>query len=202
MTETTTPTDADGRRRAPRDFTFVVPDDWFRLRLHDDHRQRDTDALVELLTAKRSDRDSLGPELREMVRNMTRFVDQHSIELYLSLTAVGGFPVACSLTVTLVEEHPDRLGAHDVVLEFVAATSSVESSSGELDGLPTGRRERRLPAKIDSQHSYDSIVVQHLLPIPGTTGFVLLDFSTPLVAVREPMIAIFDAIASSFRWVW
>lgn len=186
----------------PRDFTFIVPDDWFRIRLDEEHRKRDTDGLVELLTSKRSDRDSLGPELREMVRNMTRFVDEHTIELYLSLSKVQGFPIACSLQVTLVEEHPDRLSPHDVVLEFVAATSSVESSSGELDGLPTGRRVRRLPARIDDQHTFDSVVVQHLLPIPATTGFVLLDFSTPLINVQEPMIGIFDAIASSFRWVW
>lgn len=189
-------------REVPGDFTFVVPDDWFRIRLAEDDRRRDTDALVDLLTAKRSDRDSLGPELREMIRNMTRFVDPHAIELYLSLSSVQGYPIACSLTVTLVEEHPDGQSSHDTVLEFVASARSVESSSGELDGLPTGRRERRLPARIDDQHSYETIVVQHLLPVPGATGFVLLDFSTPLINVREPMIAIFDAIAASFRWVW
>lgn len=204
MTETPEVTEQQEaqQRRRPRDFTFVMPEDWFRIRMEPAHRERDIDALVDLLTARRSDKDSLAPELREMARNMTRFADPHAVELYLSLTERAGFPVACSMTVSVVEPQPAVASASAVVASFLVAYPEAETSTGELNDEPTGRVARRIPAKIDDKNSFDTIVVQHLFPVPTTTGFVLLDFSTPLVNVAEPMTALFDVIASSFRWVW
>lgn len=188
--------------RVPRDFTFVVPEDWFRIRLEEDQRSRDVDALVRLLTANRSDRDSLGPEIRQMVRSMIRFAPDEAVEVYLSLTRALGFPVACSMSVTVVAEQFEARHGHDVVAQFLAAHPGAEVSAGVLDGEPTGRSVRHEKARIDSDHEYDTVLVQRIMPVPGTTGFVLLDFSTPLVQVAEQMIALFDVVADSFRWVW
>jgi hypothetical protein len=42
--------------------------------------------------------------------------------------------------------------------------------------------------------------VDYYLPIPHSQAFLLLSFSTPLEAIAEAMVGLFDAVAASFTW--
>lgn len=188
----------------PRDFTFVLPDEWFRIRLDKPSRDDDVDALVDLMTGQRPDRDSLGPALRELVHDACDAVgDLYATEVYLSLSKAAGFPIACSLVVSVVPPQRSRASGAEVVAGFLGAQrDATERGRVEIVAGPAGRVRRRVTAEMDGSHRYPTEVVQYLVVVPGSTGFVMLSFSTPLVGVAEPMCALFDAVAESFRWVW
>ncbi|QMW65700.1 hypothetical protein H4N58_16215 [Mumia sp. ZJ1417] len=192
----------DDQPKVPRDFTFVLPDDWARIRIAERDRKADIDRVVELVTAQRSDRDSLAPQIRRQLEDVTERLDAGAVEIYLSLTAPQGYPIACSMTVTLSPEAPPGVSAEDVLGGFLmlGGPDAQRSASSHL-GHPCARVARQVPATVEGTR-FDTLVVQHAFVIPGTTEFVLLDFSTPLLPLAEPMSALFDAVARSFTWVW
>ncbi|WP_147251733.1 hypothetical protein [Blastococcus sp. TF02-8] len=98
--------------------------------------------------------------------------DSHTVEVYLSLFQEGAPPIACALAVGVVE----------------------------LAAGPVPRLRHRMTAPAVGGHQVDTEVVQYHHEMPGG-GFVLLSFSTPQLQVLEPLVALFDAVAGSFRWL-
>jgi hypothetical protein len=188
--------------RVPRDFTFVLPDDWARIRLGRRDRKGDIDRVVDLVTGRRPDRDSLAPQVRRLLEETTERVDPGAVELYLSFSAPQGYPIACSMTVTLSQQAELGVTAEEVLAGFLTVGGrDADRSAGLHLGHPCGRVARMVPATVEGSR-FDTLVVQHAFVIPGTTEFVLLDFSTPLLPLAEAMSALFDAVARSFTWVW
>ncbi|CAL9544998.1 hypothetical protein [Streptomyces sp. enrichment culture] len=50
------------------------------------------------------------------------------------------------------------------------------------------------------QAAHASVSVEYHLPVPGTTAYLLLTFSTPLEPIADAMAGLFDAIAGSLTW--
>jgi hypothetical protein len=51
--------------------------------------------------------------------------------------------------------------------------------------------------------SVDVVVVDYVVPVPDSAGtHLLLTFSSPNLVVRDAMVALFDAVATTLRWTW
>jgi hypothetical protein len=112
-------------------------------------------------------------------------------------------PIGCSLVVSVVPPQAAQAGPDEVVATFLAAAREAsEAAALEVDGRPVGRVRRTVVADVDGTHRYPTEVVQWLHVVPGTTGFVLLTFSTPLVGLATELCSVFDAVGGSLQWLW
>jgi hypothetical protein len=81
-----------------------------------------------------------------------------------------------------------------------------EVASVELAGAPAVRcRAADRPSAglvLGADPGVKTTTVRYAVPVPGSSAVLLLAFSTPLEALAEEMTALFDAVASSLRWIW
>jgi hypothetical protein len=191
--------------RAPQDYTFVVPADWWRVDLSSvTARDASVKALADRQFRGYDDRPQLKREFVEEMRARCReAADAGASELYLSLASVGPVPLAASLVVTLAPAPADS------VLQALAdegERAGEEVAAVELAGGPAVRtRTGSRPfsgSLLGGEPDLKTTTVRYGVPVPGVSAVLLLAFSTPLDAVTEEMTALFDAVASSLRWVW
>ena len=189
----------------PTDFTFLTPGDWTRIRLGDDERPGDIARLVEELMRTNPERDSVGPQVRAMVESKLRSAGQEdgAIEVHLSFsrlpTDLGDLPLAASLLVHLAPFPPGS-----TTQELLTGFAATGRGAGEIvphDSGPTGRREWTTRTAVDESLDAETLVVQRLLPSPDGTVYVLLTFSTPLMALADQLRDLFEAVTESFRWI-
>ena len=188
---------------APRDFTFLVPNDWVRVRVDDrTSREEDVRRIARVVTRGRPDRDSLFPQVVRLLHDTVEaHAREYAVEVYLSLLQSAGLPIACSMVVDVVPSRaagadPDRGPA-----AFLATAGAGDAEVVELmSGLVPRVRRRRTAAVPGAAEAVTSDVVQYRYPIAGG-GFVLLTFATPQLQLLEPLTALFDAVAGSFRWL-
>lgn len=192
----------------PRDYRLLLPDGWFRVLLDPpDQRDKSIDALVERQFEGIDNAPHLKDDLRrDLRRRSAKAARSGGIELYLSLQQVGPFTVPASLLVTLAPlQHPGPLPAQ-ALAEALAADGEAEAS---VEDLPSGEavRVRRLTVQPEPDTdaaapngSHRSVSVEYHVPVPGTTAFLLLTFSTPLEPIADAMAELFDAIAGSLTW--
>ena len=187
----------------PRDFTFAVPTDWVRIRVADDaERADDIGRIARAVTRGRPDRDSLMPQVARMLQEAAAArSDSHTVEVYLSLFQEGAPSIACALAVGVVPAQ--LLGGRAGFLDTAFLAGAGPSGSVEVVELAAGpvpRIRRRMSAPSVGGQLVESEVVQYQHVMPGG-GFVLLSFSTPQLQLLEPLTALFDAVAGSFRWI-
>ncbi|MFJ6690102.1 hypothetical protein [Streptomyces sp. NPDC091294] len=215
MTPTESPT-------PPADYRLLLPEGWFRILLDPDQRDGSVDALVERQFRGIDNAPHLKEELRaDLRRRAAKAYRGGGIELYLSLQAVGPFTVPASLLVTLAPlRHAEPLPPEDLARVLAEEAEATEDGSGNA-GSPvpeiaveeltagTAVRVRRLtrqpggngPDGPDGpQAAHASVSVEYHLPVPGTTAYLLLTFSTPLEPIADAMAGLFDAIAGSLTW--
>ncbi|MEU5597009.1 hypothetical protein [Streptomyces sp. NPDC020298] len=196
----------------PRDYRLLLPDGWFRIVLDpSEERERSIDALVERQFEGIDNAPHLKDDLRkDLRRRSAKAARSGGIELYLSLQQVGPFTIPASLLVTLAPlQHPGPLPAQALAEALAAdggeATVSIEElPAGEavrvrrLTTQPKPERERDTDAAPNGSHR--SLSVEYHVPVPGTTAFLLLTFSTPLEPIADAMAELFDAVAGSLTW--
>jgi hypothetical protein len=184
------------------DFAFLSPDDWARIRLDDEtSRRADIDRLVDRLMRHNPQRDSAAPEVRAMLETRTRTAadGDGAVEMYFSFSQVEGVPRAAGLVVYLLPV-PHRSTTRELLTSYVAGGRG----SAEVVEHPTGPAARRIGtrhAPLTETVETENLNVQWMLPSPDGTTYALLSFSTPLVALAEPLGDLFDAVAESFHWV-
>lgn len=188
---------------APRDFTFAVPADWVRIRVADaTDLAEDVGRIARAVTRGRPDRDSLMPQVARMLQDAAAaWSDSCTVEVYLSLFQDGAPPVACALAVGVVP--PQALADQPGLLDagFLAGAGSAGSAEVvELAAGPVPRVRRRIPTPGPGDQLVETEVVQYRHHLPGG-GCVLLSFSTAQLLLLEPLVALFDAVAGSFRWI-
>ena len=109
--------------------------------------------------------------------------------------------MACALAVDVVP--PQAAPGDEMALRaaFLASGGrNGEAGIAELAGGPVPRVRRRVSSALPDGSALESHLVQYQHLVPGG-GFVLLSFSTPQLQLVEPLEALFDAVAGSFRWV-
>lgn len=172
--------------------TFAVPQDWWRIRLHEPaDRDRDVRTLANALTARRPDADSLHPRLVRLLLDAARSAgDRHAVEVHLAAGDGTGSPVACALAVSLLP--PTSAGRVADLLAGAPGGVAVPGVHG-----PGADSCRVAPA---AGRFAPSAVVQHLRAAPSG-GAVLLAGSVPQLGLLEPLRAVFAAVAGSLRWL-
>lgn len=210
MTSTGKPVDSSENPAAPADYRLLLPEGWFRILLDPDRRDRSVDALVERQFHGIDNAPHLKEELRaDLRRRAAKAHRSGGIELYLSLQEVGPFTVPASLLVSLAPlRHAEPLPAESLARAF--AEDAGEAGAGEapeitVEELAAGtavrvRRLSRQPGENGPDGDHVSVSVEYHLPVPGTTAFLLLTFSTPLEPIADAMAGLFDAIAGSLTW--
>ncbi|MFI9603122.1 hypothetical protein ACIHCX_25305 [Streptomyces sp. NPDC052043] len=188
----------------PGDYRLLLPDGWFRILLEPEQRDRAIDALVERQFDGIDNAPHLKEELRrDMRRRTAKAYRSGGIELYLSLQEVGPVTIPASLLVTLAPpRHPEPLPLEALAQRF-ADEGEGSVSIEELSSGPAVRVRRLTPQDRDEEGTeppHNSLSVEYHLPVPATTAFLLLTFSTPLEPIADAMAGLFDAIADSFTW--
>lgn len=183
----------------PTDFRVLLPPGWVRVPVTD----RATESVVALATARAR---VAPPEQQESVRThlvslLSRAVaaarDAGGVDVMLSVDAVEGVPVPASCLVSYVEPESE----HDLaMLAGQLAGPGVEVSVVDLDA---GRAVRRQSTRW-AEDAAVSVVLSELafwLPVPGRSGLLVLTFSTPSAELAPALLPLFDAIATTLRWV-
>ncbi len=78
--------------------------------------------------------------------------------------------------------------------ELLAATLRADGAEITIAELPAGRavRVRRFDPPVTSLDLH--------VPVPGSSAWLLLSFSTPLAPLADALVGMFDAVAGTLRW--
>lgn len=175
----------------PSDYQLVLPDGWFLIDLEPGTREKAAAALIERQFRGADNVPHLKAEARDkLLATAADAYRNGGIELYVSLQAAAGLPLPAALVVTLTPPAADDRVT--VTPEVLAARLSGEEVT--IIELPAGRavRARRFDAPVTSLDLH--------IPVPGSSAWLLLSFSTPLVPLADALAGLFDAIAGTLRW--
>jgi hypothetical protein len=180
------------------DYSLVVPGDWWRVDLTAGDRGA---AGVRMLVRRLAGSADLQAQLRrELVEHLDAAcadaVGRGGVDLYLATGGPVGTVVAASLLVTVT---PQQVGAEHAVTAVAGALGDGgETAVVEVGGRKAVRRVRYdLPGDLPTD-GRPSLVVQYAFVVPQVA--VMLSFSTPVLALAEPLTGLFDAVAETFRW--
>jgi hypothetical protein len=183
----------------PGDYRLIVPEDWFRIDLEPGTREP---AIVRLVDRQFRGTDNI-PRLKRQAREQFLHTAQNAylnggIELYISLQRAAGFPLSASLVVTLTPPHEDDRVT--VTLERLAETLANDGEVTFAD-LPAGKavRVRRDPPGRQEQPPITNLDIY--VPVPESSAYLMLSFSTPLGPLADAMAGLFDSIAATLRWI-
>lgn len=182
---------------APASFALVLPDGWWSLDLDPDATPSSAAALVEQQWRGVDNAPHLKAQARaELLERAQDARDAGGSHLYLSVGRLGGVPLSAALLVCPLEAGgPDAL----------AGLAARHPDAAWVD-LPAGRAVRRQWRQPARPSGADGAVTATTcldlqLAVPGAEDrLLLLSFRTPLEPLAEPLVALFDAIASTLRW--
>ncbi|NEA67829.1 hypothetical protein [Streptomyces sp. SID12488] len=198
---------ADEFTSPPQDYNVVVPDGWFQLALDPDDRDRGIVALA--------DRQFRGvdnaPHLKEQfMRNLQKQAKNAykvgGTELYISTLAVGPVPLASSLLISVPapDEWPKCSDAEELA-EHLADQNDDDTQVGVVELAVAGkavRQRRRAAAAPEAQmgNTLPTTTLTYYVPIPATSRWLMLNFSTPIDPLADQMVALFDTVAGTLHW--
>lgn len=195
------------------DVRMVLPDHWWRIPLHSAQaRERSVDRLVERQFAGIDNQPQLRADARkQLLAQAQSAADSDGHLLALCLLEIQGVPVPASLVVHWIDVPVDpETTPNDGSLllglqaELQPASTAEPDFALDLARVAAGnvlRRVYKCPAELDGAEPVPALVVDYWVERPDGAGLVQLAFATPMVAVREPMLELFDAIASALYWV-
>ena len=192
-----------------RDFTVLLPPGWARIPLDDKIPAR-VKRLVQdrVSTAPPEHREALraalSRDLNETLRSAAR---QGGLDVLLSLDPVAGEPVPASALVTHLSG--DTADLSDLLPTLASGSDGVVVSELDVVEIDAGRAVRRLSTREEQVEAVGDLAggvlqvtqLEYFVPVPGTSGILVLAFSTPIAALGPPLVKLFDVIARSLRWV-
>jgi hypothetical protein len=177
----------------PNDYRLTVPEGWYRIALEPGAREA---AIAKVIDHQFRGVDNAAPLRRNARGQLLRVAQQahHNggMELYVSLQTAGGFPLPASLVVTLTPPHDDPTVL--VTPERLAGTLSNSFRLVTLVELPAGQA-------VHVRRRAEATILDVYVPVPESSAYLMLSFSTPLDALADAMIGLFDSIASTLRWI-
>ncbi|MGL5811278.1 MAG: hypothetical protein ACRCYQ_15160 [Nocardioides sp.] len=201
----------------PVDIAVVLPGDWWSIPVAD---QKGRAAAIDRLLGRQFRGIDDQPLLKSQLRRKLSVVaaqagDASARFTAISLMEAAGVPVAASLTAYWMALPSPASGSY---LGDLSTVLLGESAGGD-EALPSAGAQRPSPAEftratLDAGQTLRRVRVReaadleaaevlqadYWIEIPGQLGLVQLAFSTPMVIWREPMLTMFDAIASSAHW--
>lgn len=205
------PEDSDAARIV--DVRVVLPDHWWRIPLKSAQaRERSVDRLVERQFAGIDDQPQLRTDTRkQLLKHAEDVADVDGHLLALSLLEIQGVPVPASLVLHWINM-PAEPGAVPVGGELLLDLQgelqpAAEPEPGfrlDLARVAAGSVLRRVyesTADLEGTEPVPSLVADYWVERPDGTGLVYLTFSSPVVALRQALLDLFDAVVSALYWV-
>jgi hypothetical protein len=184
----------------PSDYRLIVPEAWFRIDLEPGSREP---AIAHLVDQQFRGMENV-PQLKHQARAQFLKMAQGAyanggMELYVSLQTAAGLPLSASLVVTLTPLHRQEDMA--VPPERLAEVLARRADEVTLASLPAGTavRARRRISGPDDQPPVTSLDVH--IPVPESSAYLVLSFSTPLAPLADAMVGLFDSISETLRWI-
>jgi hypothetical protein len=183
----------------PSDFALLLPPGWVRLPLDGREHER----VVAIVNVKVQE---LPAEVREGLRRLlTRDLlgalakarEAGGVDVFLSLSEVEGAPIAASCLVTFLDAR-SAVPLDGLVLDL--AGEGARTTVVCVADAPAVRRET--VAELDAgEHVLRTTTVDFFIPLPASTGLLVLSFATAIEPLAEALVHLFDAMAESLRWV-
>jgi hypothetical protein len=197
------------------DVRVVLPDHWWVIPLQPPEvRTRSVERMVERQFAGVDDQPLLRVDTRRQLLAQAEMAAHSEGRLMaLSLQRVGDVPVPASLVVHWIDvpAGPDNTPGDGALLlglrEAFEPTAEAPREPGfalDLGKMAAGtvlRRVHELPAELMGAEPVSSLVADYWLERPDGAGLVQLAFATPMLPLRQPLLELFDAVASALRWV-
>jgi hypothetical protein len=177
----------------PTDYQLLTPQGWHRIDLQPGWREPAIARLIDRQFRGVDNASRLKGQTREqLLRTAQHAYRNGGMELYVSLQTAKGFPLPASLVVTLAP--PDEDPAVVVSPERLAESLGKKFGQAALLKLPAGRAVR-------VRHRAPATILDLYVPVPESGAYLVLSFSTPVDALADAMIGLFDSIASTLRWI-
>lgn len=183
-------------------WSVVLPPGWASVPTDAEGGRRKIKAVLDRALAQQP-RDSVAVARRaieaELAERLGVARQAGAQAVHVQVETTGGAPVSSCLTgvvLTLIED----TSAQEAVLQrlFGAESDVEELSSVELAGLPTLRRQRRRVAPLaPGAPDVVETAVDFVVDLPDSDDVLALTFSTQTDELREPLIALFDAMAGT-----
>lgn len=194
------------------DVRVVLPDHWWAIPLQPpEARARSIQRLVERQFAGVDDQPLLRADTcRQLLTQAEMAADSGGRLMALSLQRIVDVPVPASLVVHWLDvaAAPDSDDSLLVSLQeaFEPDAGAPREAGFALDLGKTAagtvlRRIHELPAEFEGAEPRRSLVADYWLERPDGAGLVQLAFATPMLALRQPLLELFDAITGALRWV-
>ncbi|GAA4993558.1 hypothetical protein [Kineococcus glutinatus] len=176
------------------DYALLLPQGWERIDLAPQRRAADVDALLRRQFDGVRTQEGLVEGLRtELLAQAARAAQVGGVDLHLSLMRAGVVLLPASLLVSVL---PPGAGLG----------GDATGARARRVALPAGealRRQRIVPATQGPLGiTGEALVLEHLVAMPDAAGgSLLLTFSSPMTALAEPLLELFDAIAAGLSFV-
>jgi hypothetical protein len=205
----------DGRTVAG--WSLLIPTNWYHIAL-DESRHRRVTAMLAPLFASLS-RDAVFPARRGLEQQINSLTDsalaEGSSDVYLLVDQRYGLPLAATCLATELPiplpgdvpgetlarglaDRPDDVPGMILVegRECPVIRREDQAEFGD-DALPDGSTQPQVGAATLTVTCLDVY-----LPFPDGRRTLLLSFRTPVTAVADQMVILFQAMAQSLRWRW
>ena len=186
-------------RPTPSDFSLLLPPQWVRISLDSREHERVVGIIntrIQHLPAQQ--RESVRRVLtRDMLEALAGAREAGGVDVFLSVAERDGAPIAASCLVTFLDSR-DGVPLDGLLVNLAGAGEQV--SIVRIADAPAVRRlsVRQTPA---GGSLLTSTEVDFFIPLPGSTGLLVLSFGTPIEPLAEVLVLLFDAMAESLRWV-
>lgn len=197
------------------DVRVVLPDHWWRIPLQPPQaRERSVDRLIERRFAGVDDNPQLRADTRSQLLKQAE--DAAAVDgelLALSLQEVEGVPVPASLTLYWMYLPPEPgtvRGDGEIVQELrdelePGGAAGLDRDVGlDITKVAAGtvmRRVHETAAELHGAEPVAALIADYWVERPDGLGVVYLNFSTPLLGMREALLCLFDAVVSAMHWV-
>ncbi|MET8178500.1 hypothetical protein [Streptomyces sp. NPDC005336] len=188
----------------PSDYTLIVPDGWFQLKLDPEVRDQGIIALADLQFRGIDNAPHLKEQfMRQLQKKAKESYKVGGIELYLSILTVGPLPLASSL---LVAMPPPGMNAGSATPHHMASLLTKKGSDARVVELPAAglavrefRKEKPSPEE-QLGNTLPTATVMYHVPIPASSAWLAMTFSTPMDPLADPMVELFDTVAGTLQW--
>lgn len=206
MRENVTAPDGARWEAPPSDYTLIVPDGWFQIKLDPEFRDRGIIALADQQFRGIDNAPHLKEELMSRLQKRAKeSFKAGGIELYISTMTAGPLPLASSLLVTLLppDRGPGATTPHDLVAGLTADDAGADVRVVALPAAGQAVREHRREVAVPGEqlgNTLPTTTVTYHVPVPATPAWLMLTFSTPMEPLVEPMVELFDTVAGTLQW--
>jgi hypothetical protein len=195
----------------PQDYNLIVPDGWFQLSLDPEERDRGIIALADRQFHGVDNAPHLKKEfMRDLQRKAKKAYRVGGTELYISTLTIGPLPLASSLLISIPapDEWPVVTDVEELA-EFLAGqqnTRGVKNRELSVVSLAAAGKAVRHRSKEAADpvtqmgNTLSTTLLTYYVPIPATTRWLMLNFSTPIESLADQLVELFDTVAGTLHW--